>query len=87
MVVVGPDCGSNIAKVAHPPIDRRLLKSLSQEKQGKGIRGQPARRAWGAINWTDLDEANYYELINQLRSCLRKGEPLWHLEKDWTPAD
>jgi hypothetical protein len=42
------------------------------------------RRRRRAVSWTELDEQSYYDLISQLRACLRADEPFWSLEGFWT---
>lgn len=79
MVVVGADHESSLARVAHPPIDRLLLRNLARAKAIKC----PHKRGWSELNWTELTEAKYKRLIGQLRSCLQADEPMWHLEKYW----
>lgn len=80
MVVVGPASDSRLARVAHPPIDRILLRNLAR---ADGI-DSPYRGDWASLNWTALDERAYYGLIAQLRACLDDAEPMWHLERYWT---
>ncbi len=79
MVIIGAP-NSNLAKVAHPPIDRILLQNLSRAKEIKS----PYKYSWREAKWTQLSDREYYDLINQLRSCMKDGEPMWHLEKYWT---
>jgi hypothetical protein len=79
-VVVGGDPETSLARVAHPPIDRILLQNLARAEE----LDSPHQRAWARTNWTQLSEDAYYELIVQLRACLKAGEPLWHLERYWT---
>ena len=80
MVIVASEAKSALSKVTHPPIDRIMLQNLASTKDVNS----PHKREWRGINWTELGEADYYKLINQLRACLRKGEPMWHLERYWT---
>jgi hypothetical protein len=80
MVVLGPAFGTVFARVAHPPIDGILLSELSSSD---GIKCGH-RHAWGKVRWTQLDEATYYALIEELRSCAAADEPFWKLERFWT---
>ena len=80
MVIIGPNANSSLASVAHPPIDRILLKNLSRAPEIEN----PHQERWRSINWTELDEQSYYDLVSQLRRCLRDGEPFWSLERFWT---
>lgn len=79
MVVLGPDGTSPLASIAHPPIDRILLKNLASSDVVS-----PHKSKWRATTWTTLDEQSYYALISQLRDVLAKSEPFWKLEKFWT---
>ena len=80
MVVVGPLSDSSLAQVAHPPVDRILLRNLARTDDISS----PHKREWARLNWTQLGEDAYCRLISQLRECLNDGEPMWHLEKYWT---
>lgn len=80
MVVTGPGSKTALARVAHPPIDRILLKNICQA----GHLESPHKKEWGVVNWSKLDAKGYYRLIGQLRVCLKDGEPMWMLEKYWT---
>jgi hypothetical protein len=82
MVVIGPYSESTLAAIAHPPIDRILPRNLSQAEAIQS----PHKQEWSRIKWTTLDEQEYYDLIGQLRDSLQDGEPMWHLERYWTPT-
>lgn len=64
---------SALSRVAHPPIDRILLKNLEKVFSKKGF---------SAINWTKLEEDEYKTLIAQLRGLIG-DEPFWKLEVCW----
>jgi hypothetical protein len=81
IVIMGEHWDSSLGRNAHPPIDRRLLKELRKQVQDKGL-----RRAWAAMNWTQLKEAEYYALVQQLRELVLPA-PFWTLEKHWQPSD
>jgi len=80
MVILGTSANTTLASVAHPPIDRILLQNLSRATE---IHSQHKTR-FRTINWTELDEQSYYDLISDLRGCLRADEPFWSLERFWT---
>lgn len=81
MVVLGPDSETTFARVAHPPIDSILLSGLSSSDEIKCGH----RHAWEKVRWSQLDEAAYYALIEELRSCaMAANEPFWKLERFWT---
>ena len=83
MVVTGGAGYSSLARCIHPPIDRRLLQALAGD-----IRyAEEKRVAWRQTNWTQLNEAEYYELIEGLRGVLPAESPFWMLEKYWTASD
>lgn len=79
MIVLGPDGPSSLASIAHPPIDRILLRNLASSDVTS-----PHKSNWRTTTWTTLDEQSYYALISQLRGVLAKSEPFWKLEKYWT---
>lgn len=80
MVVVGSGAYSSLGRVAHPPIDENLLGNLAQ---APGI-GSLHQQGWGNINWTQLGEQAYYELVGQLREVIPQELPFWMLEEYWT---
>jgi len=69
---------SKLSEVAHPPIDRMILQNISRDKTIKHAN----RQYWKAVNWTELDKAQYLNLIRDFRVIL-KGNPFWHLEQYW----
>lgn len=75
MIVTGPHPDSRLASVAHPPIDRILLKNVSAATRSP---------RWRTLAWTQLDERSYYELIAEFRVLLPEQEPFWKLERYWT---
>lgn len=77
-VVLGPGSKTQLARVAHPPIDKILLRNLSASPNVSAL------RQWANTRWTKLTEVDYYILIMQLRGCLDPGEPFWKLERFWT---
>ena len=80
MVVVGGGETSSLARVAHPAIDRILLRNMSRSRQIKS----PFQQSWGKANWTQLTKAAYYRLLAELATCLEDDEPMWVLERYWT---
>lgn len=66
------------ARVLHPPIDQILLTALARDERFD--RG--ARRRWKMVNWTQLDEVAYSELVRDLRDAWR-GRPFWTIEQYW----
>jgi hypothetical protein len=79
MVVIGPFADSDLARVAHPPIDRILLRNLARaEGLEVGL-----RTMLRTTNWTDLDRVAYYALIE----ALPKLVPFWKLEEYWTVTE
>jgi hypothetical protein len=83
IVTMGSGCDTPFGRNMHPPIDRILLQALSRSNR---IRS-PHKAAWRRINWTQLDERGYIELIGQLRQVLPPGAPFWTLEEYWEPSD
>lgn len=80
MIVVGPHSATDLARVAHPPIDRILLQNAARTIGGEHS------SAWRTTNWTQLDREAYCRLIDQLRATMREGEPFWRLEQYWHPT-
>lgn len=74
-VVLGPATETGLAHVAHPPIDRKLLGALTKNKM--------LLRKLGNINWTSLNDDQYYELVAGLRKALAPNEPFWKIEEWW----
>ena len=84
MIVCGPDAGSKLAHIAHPPIDSILLKNIS-ENINKYDKFRCLRDGKiGKLSWTKLNEKQYFDLINTFRRFLNGSTPFWHLEKFWT---
>lgn len=74
-IIISKKEGSLLTKIAHPPIDRILLTAISKKHPIK------------IINWTQLNEERYWELIQKLSdisNTFYNGE-FWMLEKDWNP--
>lgn len=75
-IIVVRDSGiSNLAKIAHPPIDRILLTNASKVYKDFGLNN---------INWTQLTENKYFELIENLRTI--EFDSFWELEQYWSPT-
>lgn len=73
-IVVKDSGTSNLARIAHPPIDRILLTNANKDhKKLELIR----------YNWTLLSEDEYFELIKKLRTI--EFESFWKLERYWSP--
>ena len=81
--VIIPHPESELARVAHPPVDAILLQNISQS----GHIDSPFQREWRRKRWTLLNEASYYSLMSQLRNALGSSEPFWKLERFWTVSD
>lgn len=77
MLVVGPHLQTAFARLAHPPIDRILLKALA--------RTATTRRGFGKIDWTKLDEERYFALITALRTEKLDQPAFWRIEEHWKP--
>lgn len=75
-VIVRYSGEGQLADVAHPPIDRILLTNLRKNFE---------EVIPDKINWTKLDEKNYFDLIGELRKL--SFEKFWQLEEFWSAAD
>jgi hypothetical protein len=82
-VIMGVGCDSSLGRNLHPPIDRTLLQALASSDRITS----PHKAAWRSINWTQLDEAAYDQLIGQLRDALPHDAPFWTIEEYWEPSD
>jgi len=82
-VILGDASNSPLGRHLHPPIDRILLHSLAASERISS----PHKEAWGSINWTQLGESGYRELIGQLRTVIPRGAPFWTIEEYWEPSD
>lgn len=78
MIVVQND-GNSLSNVAHPPIDRILLKKISRDESIK----HQNRSEWRTISWTTLDKTAYGNLVKDFREVV-EGKPFWSIEKYWT---
>jgi hypothetical protein len=65
---------SNLAKIAHPPIDRILLTNAHIDNNKLGL---------DKYNWTQLTEDKYFELISKLRTL--EYNYFWEIERYWSP--
>lgn len=71
-IVIRDSGMSNLARIAHPPIDRILLTNASKKHENLGLTTD---------NWTQLSEVKYFELIEKLRTI--ELEYFWELERYW----
>jgi len=83
MVIIGGSAYTNLGRCAHPPIDRILLRTLAEETRFPQALPAELRR----LNWTELDQTRYYELITKLRSIIEPEMPFWMIEEYWTIFD
>ena len=81
-MIVVQDNPKGLADVAHPPIDRIILQNMSKDDTIE----HSHKPYWKYINWTQLDEETYKQLITDFRQVLG-GKPFWFIEKYWTLAD
>lgn len=71
-VIIRNSGKGDLARVAHPPIDRILLGNIHKVNKNLGV---------GEINWTTIEEKPYFELIEKLRTL--KLDNFWELEEFW----
>jgi hypothetical protein len=81
-MIVVQDNRNDLADIVHPPIDRIILQNISKNKDIN----HPHKRYWKYINWTQLDEPGYKQLIADFRHVY-EGKPFWLIEEYWTLAD
>jgi hypothetical protein len=82
-VIMGDGCNSSFGRNLHPPIDRILLHGLASSDRVTSAH----KAVWRSINWTQLGEPAYYELIGQLRSAIPDKAPFWTIEEYWEPSE
>jgi hypothetical protein len=80
MIVVGPHTDPPLARVAHPPIDRILLRGLANSADVPA----DAQDIFRTTNWTSLQANEYYALIRQIKDSVPHIVPFWRLERYWT---
>ena len=80
-MVVLADINSNAAAIVHPPVDRILLRNIAADTAIAKHHRAICRR----VNWTQLDESQYFELISVLRE-IKGDDPFWKLERYWSVA-
>lgn len=83
LLVCGGLDRTSFARVAHPPIDRVLLKALSRERRFPAS----ARALWRATNWTAMDADAYDRIIGSLREAGLDGDGFWRVERWWIGDD
>jgi len=83
MIVLGPAANGTLSQIAHPPIDRLVLKALARNE---AIPSE-ARRVFRKTNWTQLDRKSYYKLVRVIRENVPDINPFWRLEQYWNVTD
>ena len=79
-MVVIRDETSSLAINALPPIDGVLLKNISKDRTLE----KDFRKKCANIKWTQLDENEYNQLIEDLKKYIILDQPMWSLEHYWT---
>lgn len=82
-VIMSDGCNSSLGRNLYPPIDRILLHGLASSDRITS----PHKAAWRLINWTQLDEPGYNQLIGQLKGAISDDAPFWTIEEYWEPSD
>lgn len=87
----------SFVSVAHPPVDRELLKGVKrafkEEKFGisltldPNIKGRVRKLNATKEGWTGFDARAYGEVINLLRTLNGPDRPFWMIEEHWKPND
>lgn len=65
--------GTQLAKVAYPPIDSYLLKGIDREFKTNLSK---------QYKWQKLNDKTYFELLAELRK-IKGARPFWEIEKYW----
>lgn len=72
--IVIPERGkSKLSKIAHPPIDRNLLRNLDPKYPELKLKSR---------SWTSLDKDEYFDLIQKFREDF--GDCFWKIEVNWS---
>lgn len=77
-MIVLSDTDCKAAAIIHPPVDRILLRNIAADVSVDGNH----RKFCRGINWTQLDEGEYFDLIFILRE-INGDEPFWKIERYW----
>lgn len=79
-MVVIRDETSDLAINVLPSIDGVLLKNISKDRTLE----KDFRKKCANIKWTQLDENEYNQLIDDLKKYIILDQPMWSLEHYWT---
>ncbi len=82
-VVLGGQHDHVFGRIAHPPIDRLLLQSVSRDP----AMPRDLRRICRRSKWTGLAEKEYFDLIAILRRAKLAEPSFWRLERYWEAPD
>ena len=80
MVVLAGRHETPLGRTLHPPIDSILLTALADDEDA-GFR-DASRQLWRRTRWTKLDETDYAEIIQSMRTE-RLDDPFWGIERYW----
>jgi hypothetical protein len=78
-MIVIPDPECVFAAILHPPVDRILLQNVARDKQYPS----EFRKVWSTTNWTELNEDQYYQVIETFRECGLDIPQFWRIERYW----
>ena len=81
MIIVGGHHESPFARVAAPPIDEILLRSLAADRTFD--RGH--RRLWRTTKWTKMTAGEHAAIISSFRSEGLDRPVFWMIERYWKP--
>ncbi|MBC7570047.1 MAG: hypothetical protein H7319_09975 [Spirosoma sp.] len=73
-VILTNKAGCERSQFIHPPIDRILLWNIAKHTRNREYR---------KLNWTQLSEARYWKLVDELSGVFGKFD--WSLEEFWSP--
>ena len=73
-IVINAQPAAEYLKFIHPPIDRVILKNLPKNEGLAALR---------KLNWTQLNEELYWDMVGKLRKQLNLFD--WRLELLWHP--
>lgn len=81
-MIVNQNQQTPLSHIAHPPIDRILLKNIAKDEKINHTN----KKNWGKIKWTYLNKEEYQKLINDFRQIVGNN-PFWTIERYWTVTD
>jgi len=74
-VIMDQSISAKGVEFIHPPIDRILLKNLHKREKSLKL---------NRYTWSRLEESEYFELIEKIKTLVPEDKPFWWLEEYWS---